>query len=558
MSRFLKTIASAAVALLFLSGCAQLPRSGEIKMGPEVKGDIANDYLYYSPGGPIAGESQQDILNGFINAGTGPQNDYEAAREYLTQDFKTKWKPNNEVLIQQGNPTISFDANQHARVTVQVQATVDADGHYKVLDAGTNRFLKFEMKRENGQWRIANAPDLTILIRPVFDVIFRSYSIYFFDVPKQHLVPDLRWFPSRASTATRMVNAMLKGPSDWLKDAVVSAIPAGTALSLNSVTVADGVASVDLNAKALTAKTAMRRLMKAQIRATLSQLPNVFSVMISVERGTQEIADMPELVPTVASSQSVVLQSGELQFFNDGISSPIGGTADLISRTGAIDFAMTASQDWVALKGPKGVYRSHIGIFGVAPNLIDPRVRQLTPMFDAQANLWTMTRTPGEAVEVTTPGGLHRSLQLGWLDSFPRRQFALSAEGARIATLVGSGENVRVYVSSVVRDSSGLPVSFGAPIEVVSAVDSPVSVSWADENTIAVLHRLSDNSTAASLYTVGGTAREIGTLANGRSLEARSLDSTIYAVDAKQNLYAYKSVSWTRLASNVLALHFSN
>lgn len=547
-----------AVGILALSGCAQLPRSGEVKLGPEIKGDIANDYLYYSPSGPSDGENQQDILNGFINAGTGPQNDYEAAREYLTQEFKTKWKPNNEVLIQQGNPTISFDADQQATVDVQVQASVDADGHYKVLDAGSRRVLKFQMTRENGQWRISSAPDLTMLIRPVFDVIFRSYSIYFFDVPKQHLVPDLRWFPSRASTATRMVNAILKGPSEWLGDAVTSAIPAGTALSLNSVTVADGVASVDLNAKVLTAKPAMRRLMKAQIRATLSQLPNVYSVSISVERGAQEIADMPELTPTIASSESVVLQSGELSFFSDGLTSPIGGTADLISRTGATDFAMTASKDWVALKGPKGVYRSHIGIFGVAPNLIDSRAGQLTPMFDAQANLWTMTRTAGEAVQITTPGGIRRSLKLGWLDSFPRRQFALSAEGARIATLVGSGGNVRVYISSIVRDSSGLPVKFGAPIEVVSASDAPLSVSWADENTIAVLHRLSDDSTAASLYTVGGTERELGSLAGGKIFEARTADSTIYAVDKQNHLFAYKNISWTRIASNVLAQHFSN
>ncbi|MFM6939973.1 MAG: LpqB family beta-propeller domain-containing protein [Rhodoluna sp.] len=554
----LKLVSITAAAILVLSGCAQLPRSGEIKIGPEIKGDIANDYLYYSPSGPSDGESQQEILNGFINAGTGPQNDYEAAREYLTQSFKTKWNPNSEVLIQQGNPIISFDANQQASVTVQVQATVDADGHYKPLDSGSTRFLNFRMERENGQWRISSAPDLTMLIRPVFDVIFRSYSIYFFDGSKTHLVPDLRWFPSRASTATRMVNAILKGPSAWLKDSVVTAIPAGTALSLNSVTVADGVASVDLNAKVLTAKPAMRRLMKAQIRATLTQLPNIFGVNISVERGPQEILDIADLNPTVASSESVVLQAGELQFFNDGMSSPIGGTADLIARTGATDFAMTASQDWVALKGPKGIYRSHIGIFGVAPSLIDSRPGQLTPMFDAQANLWTMTRTAGEAVEVTTPGGLHRSLKLGWLDSFPRRQFALSAEGARIATLVGSGESVRVYISGVVRDASGLPVSFGAPLEVVSAQDSPLSVSWADENTISVLHRLSDGSIAASLYTIGGAVREIGSLVSGKALEARTADSTIYSVDARHNLYAYKNMTWTRIASNVLAHHFSN
>ncbi|MEN9752354.1 MAG: hypothetical protein RL670_45 [Actinomycetota bacterium] len=557
MNKFAKSLV-ASLAILLLAGCAQLPRSGEAKIGPEIKGDIASDYLYYSPSGPSNGETQQEILNGFINAGTGPQNDYEAAREYLSQSFKTKWHPNNEVLIQQGNPTISFNASGEASVDLQVQATVDSDGHFKVLDAGSTRFLKFKMVRENGEWRISSAPDLTILIRPVFDVIFRSYSIYFFDAQKTHLVPDLRWFPSRASTATRMVNAMLKGPSAWLAGAVTSAFPQGTALSLNSVTVADGIASVDLNSKALTAKAATKRLMKAQIRATLTQLPNVYSVGISIERGPQDIQDVPDLVPTIASSQAVVLQGGELQFFNDGVSNPIAGTSDLIARTGATDFAITDSQDWVALKSATGVFRSHIGIFGVSPTLVDARPAQLTPMFDAQANLWTMTRTAGEVVQVTSPGGIRRNLKLGWLDSFPRGQFSISAEGSRIAVLAGSGTTRQVYVASINRDSSGMPISFGAPIEVVKASDSPRSISWSDENTLAALHTLSDSTTGATLYTIGGTSRDLGSLNSGRSLEARLSNAAMCAVDATHTLFAYKNISWSQIASNVMALHFAN
>ena len=557
MNKFAKSLV-ASLAILLLAGCAQLPRSGEAKLGPEIKGDIASDYLYYSPSGPSNGETQQEILNGFINAGTGPQNDYEAAREYLSQGFKTKWNPNNEVLIQQGNPTISFNASGEASVDLQVQATVDSDGHFKVLDAGSTRFLKFIMVRENGEWRISSAPDLTILIRPVFDVIFRSYSIYFFDTQKTHLVPDLRWFPSRASTATRMVNAMLKGPSAWLAGAVSSAFPQGTALSLNSVTVADGIASVDLNSKALTVKAATKRLMKAQIRATLTQLPNVYSIAISIERGPQDIQDVPDLVPTVASSQAVVLQGGELQFFNDGVSNPIAGASDLIARTGATDFAITDSQDWVALKSATGVFRSHIGIFGVSPTLVDARPAQLTPMFDAQANLWTMTRTAGEVVQVTSPGGIRRNLKLGWLDSFPRGQFSISAEGSRIAVLAGSGTTRQVYVASINRDSSGMPISFGAPIEVVKASDSPRSISWSDENTLAALHTLSDSTTGATLYTIGGTSRDVGSLNSGRTLEARLSNATIYDVDANHSLFAYKNISWSQIASNVMALHFAN
>jgi len=324
------------------------------------------------------------------------------------------------------------------------------------------------------------------------------------------------------------------------------------------VTVADGIASVDLNSKALTAKAATKRLMKAQIRATLTQLPNVYSVAISIERGPQDIQDVPDLVPTIASSQAVVLQGGELQFFNDGVSNPIAGTSDLIARTGATDFAITASQDWVALRSATGVFRSHIGIFGVSPTLVDARPAQLTPMFDAQANLWTMTRTAGEVVQVTSPGGIKRNLKLGWLDSFPRGQFSISAEGSRIAVLAGSGTTRQVYVASINRDSSGMPVSFGAPIEVVKASDSPRSISWSDENTLAALHTLSDSTTGATLYTIGGTSRDLGSLNSGRTLEARLSNATIYAVDANRSLFAYKNISWSQIASNVMALHFAN
>jgi hypothetical protein len=553
----MKLVAVTVVALAF-AGCAQLPRSSEVKAGPEIQGDIANDYLYYSPSGPVQGETQQEILSGFLNAGTGPQNDYEAARQYLTQGFKTKWNPNAEVLIQQGSPTISFNANQDASVTVQVQATIDGEGHYLVQDSGSTRLLQFEMVREAGEWRIAKAPNLTLLIRPVFDVIFRSYSIYFFDEERTHLVPDLRWFPSRASTATRMMNAMLKGPSEWLKPAVNSAIPAGTALSLTSVTVADGIASVDLTAKALTAKDLVRRQMKAQIRATLTQLPNVYSVAISVERGPQEILDIPELVPTVSSNQVVVLTSGELEVINGDSLTPIGGTADLISRTAATDFAITEEGDWLALKGSSGVYRSRIGLFGRAPILIDARAGQLSPVFDDRDYLWTMTRTAGEAVQITSPDGSIRSISLGWLDSFPRRQFALSAEGSRIALLVGSGQNVKAYVASIVRDKYGLPVSFGAPMEVVGSNASPISVSWSDENTIGVLHSLGDGTVGATLHTIGGTLRDLGLVAGGRFLEARANASSIYVLDSKRVLHGYRNITWLPMFADIQAIHFAN
>jgi hypothetical protein len=169
-----------------------------------------------------------------------------------------------------------------------------------------------------------------------------------------------------------------------------------------------------------------------------------------------------------------------------------------------------------------------------------------------------MTKKAGEAVQITAPGGSRNFLSLGWLDSFPRRQFALSAEGSRIALLVGSGQNVRTFVASVVRDRDGLPVAFGTPLEVVGANSSPVSVSWSDENTIAVLHSLGDGTVAPSLHTIGGTVRELGLILAGRSLEARANASAIFTLDANRVLYGYRNITWSRMFDDVQAIHFAN
>jgi hypothetical protein len=179
-------------------------------------------------------------------------------------------------------------------------------------------------------------------------------------------------------------------------------------------------------------------------------------------------------------------------------------------------------------------------------------------MFDDQNYLWTMTKKAGEAVQVTSPGGVRHTLKLGWLDAFPRRQFSISAEGSRIALLVGSGQTVRAYVASILRDKDGLPVSFGAPIEVVGVSETPKSVSWSDENTIAVLHSLGDNATGAGLYTIGGTMRDLGAFDSARTLEARTNASAVYALDSLGNLFTYRSITWSRLRTDVSALHFAN
>ena len=80
----LRAVALVAALSLSLSACAKLPTSSEVKVGSDIQGGLTADYLYYSPSGPIEDSGQQEIINGFLNAATGPQNDYQVAREYMT------------------------------------------------------------------------------------------------------------------------------------------------------------------------------------------------------------------------------------------------------------------------------------------------------------------------------------------------------------------------------------------------------------------------------------------------------------------------------------------
>lgn len=145
--RKLQILAIFSAAVLALSGCAQLPRSSEVKAGPDLKSGLTSDYLYYSPSGPSDGDSQSQIINGFLNAATGPQNDYQIAREYLTADFSSKWSPNDEVLIQESRPELTLQDDTTARLVVKAVAQIDNVGLWTSYPGSQIRNLDFKDRK---------------------------------------------------------------------------------------------------------------------------------------------------------------------------------------------------------------------------------------------------------------------------------------------------------------------------------------------------------------------------------------------------------------------------
>lgn len=557
MNKFLKFLfaLATATALTATSGCAQLPKSGEIKTGPNVEAGLETDYLYYSPSGPTMEDSQEEIVLGFLNAGTGPQNDYEVAKSYLTTDFQKQWDPNNEVLIQDGSPKVTLTVDGTALVTIPIAAKINSRGQYQAMPTGSAQTVRFKLDKEAGQWRISSAPNLISIIRPVFDVVFKAYALYYFDNQMKQLVPDVRWFPSRASTSTRLVTALLGGPSEWLVPAVKTAIPAGTKLSLNTVTVADGIATVDLSAKALEASAAERKMMQVQIRETLVQLNSVYSVNVTVQRSALDSNGwtFPPVQNQIVTP--VALYNNELVHLDSEGSRTIGGSRALLSQLKAIDFAMNTEEKTVLITTPDGIYQTALGKIIQEPKLLVKGDGYLSPILDATGYAWVIPKSGNRQILVFNPDGKRVPFNTGWLGDTDRLSLSMSNEGSRIVVAAGTKDNNRVYVAAVIRDKSGNPISFGTPIQPVGQLGAK-SVTWLDNIRVAVLGQPVENYTQPIIAMVGGGTRYLTSILEGDKVVGSGQAASVFILDTGTAMYQFRGSNWSLVATAVQALHF--
>jgi len=554
--RRLVLAALSAVAVVAIAGCAQIPMNSAILDGPNVQNGLSNDYLYYSPSGPADGQDQKAVLSGFLNAATGPQNDYSVAREFLIPKLRTTWSPNQEVLIQQGSLDIQIAGDNTATVKLGVSAKIDADGHYLAQPSNTKRTLKFTLVKTSGNWRISSAPDVVVMIRPVFDVIFHSYATYYFDHTFSYLVPDLRWFPSRASTATRLVTAVLNGPSAWLKPAVQTPMPVGTRLAIDAVTIDGTTAVVNLNSAALQATAAEKQYFKAQLTATLTQLSGVTRVEIQIDRALQKIATYIPSQGAAVGYAPVALVDGSLTQLASPAGTQITGSKDLIRQVGATDFAVTSDNNTMALQGPGGTYRVKFIGATQTPIAVDVRKGLLAPVFDSRGMLWSMTSDGGQTIQVMPESGAVMWFSVSWMTKYRILDFALSAEGSRIAFVaVDKNKVTKVFVASVIRDSLGVPTGLGQPLEVAGATGTPVSVAWSGATGLVGLSSLGGGQSSVDMLALGAEPKNLATLADSTKVLTADGGNSMFVLTKNGSLLQNHGFNWSVLADRVTAAH---
>jgi hypothetical protein len=502
-------VALTVAVVLALSGCASIPSSGTVQTGDRITNNVQSD-IEFLPSGPVAGSDQERILRDFVDAGTGSQDDYAVAREYLTKAFAKKWDPRAGVIVRQGSGTVSSVTPTEATYQVQSAATVDASGHYSEAQPASTTNLTFRFAKVDKQWRLSYAPAGIVLSTVNFDLVFRPHAVYFFDPTYTFLVPDERWFLARTSTTTRIASALLAGPSPWLRGAVVSAFPEGTDLALDSVTVTSGTAHVDLTGDALTADSVARSRMRAQLVASFSTIATVSAVDISVN-GTS--LTIPNDTGTPATSdpsvdpRPLVVSKDQFGFATPTTVSPVGGMSKAVVALKPTAVELSSKQSYAAVGTAAGVYAvkddGTVKEVDSRPDLADPSLDDLGYVWSAQAD------RPRSLTAYSLDGTPH-ALQTSLPADEQLVAFKVSRDGTRIALLLNADGTTRLMVAAILRDSKHVPVGLGDPLEMTPPSGDPVGITWIDQLTVATLSTNNAGDAVVSEHDVGGETTDLG------------------------------------------------
>lgn len=536
----LPAVISLTLILALLTGCAGIPRSGSVHEGNEAGEDenSADDVTLIADA-PVPGASQEDLLKGFIAAASSPLNNYAVAREFLAPDTRLDWNPDASVTLDDpGERNLNRISDSEIKVNVSPVAVLDSSGVYSERVAGGVVSQSYSFTKVSGEWRIAEAPDGILLEQSLFETVFDQHALQFYAPDWSALVPDMRWFPSGSSSATRVVTELLKGPSEWLAPAVTTAFPDGTRLARSSVPVADGEAQVDLSREALTADQSARKRMKAQLIASLENVAGAGMVSLMFDGQPIDVPTLTVREPRVDSRALIMTDDGFGYSAGEGIER-IPGLSDAVESLTATDAEINSENTHIAVRAPGGVYSVQAG---EAPILVDERDNLISPTIDDDGYIWTVPASKPSAVRVHDASGTAVDLQTSWPEASTIVSLEMSRDGTRIIALIESGGDSQVLLAGVKRGSDGVPTTIGETVRFPIAGGSPVSATWADDHTVAVL--TSGDTDQVQLIELGGPSTNIGPIDSAVQIVGGNSIEEIKAVSADGDLLSRRGSGW--------------
>lgn len=442
-------------------------------------------------------------------------------------------------------------------VTVPTSTLVDGRGLATSYTEATENELEFTLQQVEGEWRVATAPDGTVLSRTEFGEVFSPFTLYFYDPTFTQAVPDVRWFVERPTVATSLVKVLLEGPAPYLEGGVITAIPPNTALARNSVTVENGRADVQLSGgPSLQSASALDlERLRTQLTQTLSNIASITSTQLSINNqviNTQDLenyrepainAEVPPFVLGVENNRLVMrdnLSASENQslvFAQNGVAP--AQPAMNYSRTSFSFTAADRSELWLATLSEAQVVHRGVGI--------------LQPSYDHQNWLW-IAQEGGSVLTLAAGqrGAEPRTLET-WLHGQTLLSLAVARDGARVALVTSTDGATSAWISAIRRAEDGVPLGLLDPVQVGADI-SPDGVEWVSDEDVILWNTTTAETEIVSLT---GQSTRYDNLPDIEHIVTGNGVDQVVATNKTGTLFIVAGNGWTRIESSLSALNYS-
>lgn len=526
--------------VLLLAGCSTIPSSGTVQAGTTEAPNGTS--IVYVPNPPASGANQREIVAGFLTAASGGGR-FAVAKEYLTDDFATRWNPTSRVLVQAPQTSVTTGSGADIRVEVPISARVNVHGVYS--PSSDPETLTFHLVQQRGQWRIDRAPDGILLSQTVFQKNYAPSALQFFDPTWTHLVPDLRWFPttltsgSSAPSPRSILTALISGPVGPIAAGVTSNALKGT--SIAGIDSTGDVTTVVLNdAGATPTATETARMQQQMIQSLGLPTPSALRLVIDgvVAPQVKALADQP-------SSEAFVLVDGRFGTLSSAGSFTQDKTLGTqIAATRPTAITVSLGQKLAAVREQGGAV-AVVGPSGA--KVVDTRGGLVPPTIDQQAWVYSVPTGVTDGLQAANAKGQTFALS-GDLGGESVTAIQVSPDGTRMLVLVGSPAGPSAFVAGIVRDSSGKPIGLSGqkyPVSLGGTSGTGLDATWVDDDRVAVLVSSSDNSIDRVVsQQLGGLGTSLGQFANVTSIVGTTGFDDLRIRVQSGGIYVWQDPNW--------------
>ncbi|MFW6599415.1 LpqB family beta-propeller domain-containing protein [Propionibacteriaceae bacterium Y2011] len=486
-----------------LAGCVNVPTSGEVQP-VEASGRAQDPRIEIHVDPPQPGASPRIIVSGFLQAMADYQPNYEVAREYLTEEVRDTWRPESGVQVVANNyvPTITEDS---AAFEAPLVGVLGADDAYRSA-SGEQVNHDFQLRRNaDGQWRISNPPEGLLMTQYDFEQFYRLVNLYFFEPGFTALVPDPIYVPRSNLSATTLVQRMLRGPTDWLRPAVISAYPE-RATTISVPVDASGVAEISVSDAVAGLSDQQRTALAAQTVWTLRQLAGVRGVRFLLNGSPYVIRGAVDQVvaidshatygpvSTLTSTQLFVATDAGLARLDDGADQPTPALVEgPLGRIGPIDsmgISLSGDQAAVVTGGGTQLLAGMLG--NSEPTVVLADVEGLQrPQYTRYDELLVLGRDDGSPVLWHVTGDVVQTVTVELPEGARIEELRIAPDGVRAAVIISNAAGDRSLGLMRLSRAGGPKLSgfrpVGLPLPQGTALSALVDVVWSEPTTLVVL-----------------------------------------------------------------------